>query len=43
VIANGPLRTVFELGYEPWDAGDGVKVSEVKRFTLDAGHNLHRV
>lgn len=43
MIANGPLRTVFELGYEPWDAGDGVKVSEVKRFTLDAGHNLHRV
>jgi len=43
VIANGPLRSVFELGYEPWDAGNGVKVSEVKRFTLDAGHNLHRV
>jgi hypothetical protein len=37
VITNGPVRTVFELGYEAWNA-DGVAVSEVKRFTLDAGH-----
>lgn len=43
VVANGPVRTIFELGYAPWDAGNGVMVSEVKRFTLDAGHNLHRV
>ena len=39
VIANGPIRAIFELAYEAWDA-NGVKVSEVKRFTVDAGHNL---
>jgi hypothetical protein len=37
IITNGPVRTVFELGYEAWDA-DGAPVSEVKRFTVDAGH-----
>ncbi len=42
VIANGPVRAIFELGYDTWDAG-GIKVSEVKRFTVDAGHNLNRV
>ena len=36
VIANGPVRAVFELTYDAWDA-DGVAVSEVKRFTVDAG------
>jgi len=36
VITNGPVRTSFELTYDAWDA-DGVAVSEVKRFTLDAG------
>lgn len=39
IIANGPIRTVFELGYEPWEA-NGVKVAEVKHFTVDAGNNL---
>jgi Domain of unknown function (DUF4861) len=43
VLANGPIRAVFELTYAPWDAGDGVTVSEVKRFTVDAGHNLDRI
>ena len=43
VLANGPLRAVFELSYAPWDAGDGVKVSETKRFTVDAGSNLDRI
>jgi|WetSurMetagenome_2_1015567.scaffolds.fasta_scaffold18216_4 unsaturated rhamnogalacturonyl hydrolase len=42
VLARGPVRVVFELAYEPWDAG-GVKVSEVKRITLDAGTQLNRV
>lgn len=42
VIANGPIRAIFELGYDAWDA-KGVKVSEVKRFTVDAGHNLDRI
>jgi hypothetical protein len=42
VIANGPIRAIFELSYDTWDAG-GTKVSEVKRFTVDAGHNLNRI
>lgn len=42
VLANGPIRLVFELTYLPWDVGAGVSVSEVKRVTLDAGHNLGR-
>lgn len=42
VIANGPIRAIFELGYEAWDA-NGIKVSEVKRFTIDAGHNLDEI
>lgn len=39
VIANGPIRAIFELTYDAWDA-NGVKVAEKKRFTIDAGHNL---
>jgi pectinesterase len=42
VIANGPIRAIFELSYDAWDA-NGVKVSEVKRFTVDAGQNLDRI
>lgn len=41
ILATGPIRTVFELTYDPWDAG-GVQVTEVRRFTMDAGHNLFR-
>ena len=49
VYANGPLRAVFELGYEPWDAGNvwntgnGVMVAETKRFTVDPGRNLDEI
>jgi pectinesterase len=42
VIANGPIRAIFELTYDTWTAG-GLIVSEVKRFTVDAGHNLDRI
>jgi len=42
VLANGPVRAVFELHYAGWDAG-GRQVSEVKRFTVDAGHYLDRI
>ena len=42
IMANGPIRVVFELTYEPWDGG-GFQVSETKRFTVDAGHNLDRI
>ena len=39
VLANGPIRVMFELTYEPFDV-NGVMVSEVKRISLDAGQNL---
>jgi hypothetical protein len=42
VLANGPVRAIFELNYDSWDAG-GTKVSEVKRFTVDAGHYLDQI
>jgi pectinesterase len=42
VLANGPVRTVFELRYDAWDAA-GAKVSELKRFTVDAGHYFDRI
>lgn len=37
VLANGPIRLVFELTYAPWEIPGGAKVSETKRITLDAG------
>lgn len=42
VIANGPIRAIFELSYDAWDAG-GARVSEVKRFTVDAGHYFDQI
>ncbi|MFT3830108.1 MAG: DUF4861 domain-containing protein [Opitutaceae bacterium] len=42
VLANGPVRAIFELTYETW-AADGVFVAETKRFIVDAGHNLDRI
>lgn len=39
VLANGPIRVMFELDYEPFDV-NGVKVSETKRITLDGGSQL---
>ena len=42
ILANGPVRTVFELHYDGWDA-QGTKVSEVKRFTVDAGRYFDRI
>jgi hypothetical protein len=41
VLANGPLRVMFELTYPAFDAA-GSRVTEIKRITLDAGHNLNR-
>lgn len=43
VLANGPIRAVFELTYESWDAGHGVRIAETKRFIVDAGHNLDAI
>lgn len=39
VLANGPIRVLFELDYAPFDV-NGVSVAEVKRISLDAGQNL---
>ena len=41
VLANGPIRLVFELTYAPWVAGNA-RVSETKRVILDAGQNFDR-
>ncbi|HZL42157.1 MAG TPA: DUF4861 family protein [Verrucomicrobiae bacterium] len=39
VLANGPIRVLFELDYEPFDV-NGMQVSEKKRVTLDTGSQL---
>ncbi|MEO7456254.1 MAG: DUF4861 domain-containing protein [Gemmatimonadaceae bacterium] len=41
VIANGPVRAIFELRYDPWKVGNGT-MSEVKRIAIDAGSNLYK-
>ena len=41
IIANGPVRAIFELRYDPWSGG-GLTISEVKRVTIDAGSNLYK-
>jgi len=40
-IAQGPIRTIFELIYAPWMA-DGIAVTEKKRISLDLGSQLSR-
>jgi unsaturated rhamnogalacturonyl hydrolase len=42
IITTGPVRSEFELTYDPWDAGKG-KISETKRIRIDAGSNMTRV
>ena len=37
LITSGPVRSVFELTYDAWDAGSGRMVSETKRYSIDAG------
>jgi hypothetical protein len=41
VLANGPIRLIFELSYAPWDAG-GKQIGESKRVILDAGTAFNR-
>ncbi len=41
VLANGPIRLVFELDYAPWEAG-GARVAETRRVILDAGTHFNR-
>ncbi len=43
LITSGPIRSEFELTYDAWDVGNGRKVSEVKRFSIDAGSWLTKV
>lgn len=40
VLTNGPIRVMFELVYEPFDA-NGTQVTEVVRISLDAGSQLN--
>jgi pectinesterase len=42
ILANGPVRAIFELQYQPWDAS-GLRVTETKRIAIDAGQNLNHV
>lgn len=39
VLANGPIRVMFELLYEPFDV-NGKKVSQILRISLDAGSQM---
>jgi hypothetical protein len=41
VLANGPIRLVFELTYAQWEVAKGVRVSETKRVVLDAGSQFN--
>ena len=41
VLAAGPIRLVFELVYPEWEKA-GLKATEVKRVTLDAGSHFNR-
>ena len=41
VLENGPIRTTFELTYEPWMIG-GKKIEERKRISIDLGSRLSR-
>lgn len=42
IVANGPIRSTFELTYQPWQAGD-IKVSETKRISIDLGSHMNRM
>ncbi|HYQ01802.1 MAG TPA: DUF4861 family protein [Polyangiaceae bacterium] len=42
VLANGPIRLVFELSYAPWEVPGGAHISETKRVILDAGTPFNR-
>jgi hypothetical protein len=41
IIANGPIRTIFELDYGTWEAGE-LQVEETKRISIDLGSNLFK-
>lgn len=39
ILANGPLRSTFELTYAPWQAGN-LTIQETKRISIDFGSQL---
>ena len=41
-LANGPVRTAFEVTYAPWDCGNGTQIAETRRMSLDAGSHFVR-
>jgi pectinesterase len=42
IIANGPIRSIFELTYKPWKLG--IKTAgETKRISLDLGSYFNRI
>lgn len=42
-LYNGPIQTAFEVSYAPWNAGGGLRVSETRKVTLDAGSRFTRI
>ena len=42
VLANGPIRVLFELNYAPFPVAAG-EVAESKRISLDAGQQFNRI
>lgn len=42
ILAQGPLRFVFELDYEVWGP-DSFRVEETKRISLDAGQHFNHM
>lgn len=41
VLANGPIRVMFELDYAPFEVS-GLSVAETRRISLDAGQQFNR-
>lgn len=41
-LTTGPIRTIFELTYDTFDAGKGITVSEKRIGSLDAGSSMTR-
>lgn len=41
VLENGPVRTAFELTYEPWEVG-GKRIEETTLVSIDLGSRLAR-
>jgi pectinesterase len=42
ILATGPLRAIFEVTYNSVKI-NGMNISEVKRYSLDAGSNLNKI